>query len=46
MSYTEAAHRIMKEGGIGDLLFRGLGVKVLANCLNSILFKIVLKLYS
>lgn len=45
LTYTEAARRIVKEGGWQALFFRGLSVKVLANCLNSIVFNVLVKLW-
>ena len=45
LSYSEAAKRIVKEGGLNALLFRGLSIKVIANCLNSIVFNILVKMW-
>jgi hypothetical protein len=45
LSYTEAAKRIVKEGGLKALFFRGLSIKVIANCLNSIVFNVLVKMW-
>ena len=45
LSYTDAAKRIVKEGGLKALFFRGLSIKVIANCLNSIVFNVLVKMW-
>ena len=45
LSYTQTIKRVVDEGGIKSLLFRGLGAKMLVNCLNSIVFSVLLKLW-
>jgi hypothetical protein len=45
LSYGETIKRIVQNDGILSLFTRGLGAKMLVNCLNSIIFKVLLKLW-
>ena len=45
LSYSDTVARVVKEGGVVALFTRGLGAKMLVNCLNSIVFKVLLKLW-
>jgi hypothetical protein len=45
LSYTETVQRVIQEGGVVSLFTRGLGAKMLVNCLNSIVFKVLLQLW-
>ena len=45
LTYAESVQRLVAEGGLFGLFTRGLGAKMLVNCLNSIVFKVLLKLY-
>lgn len=44
LTYAESIQRLVSEDGILGLFTRGLGAKMLVNCLNSIVFKVLLKL--
>ena len=45
LSYSQTVSLLLKEGGFNALLFRGLGTKMIVNCLNSIVFSVLLKLW-
>ena len=42
LSYSETVRRVIAEDGVVGLFTRGLGTKVIANCLNAIIFKVLL----
>eukprot|EP00939_MAST-03C_sp_MAST-3C-sp1_P003146 g3146.t1 len=46
LTYSEAVQRILEEGGPRALFLRGLSVKVFANMLNSIVFNVLVKLWT
>eukprot|EP00039_Didymoeca_costata_P020008 m.339702 g.339702 ORF g.339702 m.339702 type:complete len:295 (-) comp18921_c0_seq1:61-945(-) len=43
LTYFQAIEQVLEKGGIYDLLFRGLSVKIISNGLSSILFTILWK---
>jgi hypothetical protein len=45
LTYGESVRRVIAEGGVIGLFTRGLGAKMLVNCLNSIVFKVLIKLW-
>ena len=44
LTYTETVKRVIKEDGVMGLFTRGLSTKMIANCLNAIIFKVLLLL--
>ena len=44
LTYQETVKRVIKEDGIVGLFTRGLSTKMIANCLNAIIFKVLLLL--
>jgi len=46
ISYSQAIQEIVNKDGISALFLRGLGIKTIANCLNSIIFNVLLKLWT
>ena len=44
LTYSETVKRLVKEDGVVGLFTRGLGTKMIANCLNAIIFKVLLLL--
>ena len=45
LTYGESVRRVVATSGLVGLLTRGLGAKMLVNCLNSIIFKVLVKLW-
>ena len=43
-SYLDVVYRILEEGGIKSLFFRGLSSKIIMNCIQSIVFTVIWKL--
>lgn len=46
LSYLDVIRNILNEGGVKDLFIRGLGSRILADCLQTLVFTIIWKLLS
>ena len=44
IGYLDAANQIIEKDGIESLLFRGLGIKLVANALQAMLFSVLWKM--
>lgn len=46
ITYVDVISNVLNEGGIKDLFVRGLASRILANCLQTLVFTIIWKLLS
>eukprot|EP00635_Sarcinochrysidales_sp_CCMP3193_P014555 CAMPEP_0118890712 /NCGR_PEP_ID=MMETSP1166-20130328/1046_1 /TAXON_ID=1104430 /ORGANISM="Chrysoreinhardia sp, Strain CCMP3193" /LENGTH=322 /DNA_ID=CAMNT_0006829331 /DNA_START=319 /DNA_END=1287 /DNA_ORIENTATION=+ len=44
IGYVDALHSVIDNSGLAGLFFRGLGTKILANCISSVFFSLLWKL--